>query len=185
MPRLFVALALPEEVRARLAGLAAGIRGARPVPAHQLHLTLRFIGEVTEAVGAQVEAELARASAPAFELAIRGAGAFGRPPRTLWAGVAPPEEVAALAAQVERAVVVSGLPPEERPFSPHVTLARLKGAPPFQVRDFLEAHRTLASEPFAITEVRLYGSVLSSKGAEHTVLARFPLSPRAPPGSAG
>src|SRR5262249_42652730 len=100
----------------------------------------------------------------------------GRAARVLWAGVMPPEKLIALAEQIERAVQRTGIAQEDRAFSPHVTLARMKT--PKNIRGYLEAHASLASAPFVVEDFVLFQSELSSKGAKYTALTRFPLKSR-------
>src|SRR5262249_19820172 len=144
----------------------------------QIHLTLRFIGDADEAMQREIEAALELIEVPAFTLAIRGTGQFpkNRAARVLWAGVDPEAPLVALARKVDEAVVAAGVAPEDRDFSPHVTLARIKDTPSKPaIERFLKEHAALQSPPFAIEEIRLYSSVLSSKGAVHTVEKSFPL----------
>ena len=127
MIRLFVGLELPAEVRERLRLLLSGIPYARWTPAENLHLTLRFIGEVDEVQAEAAHDALLGVDAAGFELTIRGCGAFdgGHRAQTLWAGVDRCDGLAHLHDKVEAAVVRAGLAPERRIFSPHITLARV------------------------------------------------------------
>ena len=125
MHRLFVAIRPPEEVRDLLIDTMDDSPALRWVGDEQLHLTLRFIGEVERPVANDIAAALDRVRSPHFDLRIRGVGQFEkRSGGALWAGIDPKEPVAALAAKIERAVQQVGLDPERRAFSPHVTLAR-------------------------------------------------------------
>ncbi len=179
MIRLFVALELPDDVRARLAGLAGGVPGARWVPQENLHLTLGFIGNVPESAFADIEGALARVAAPGFDLAIDGVGHFarGRAPTQLWAGVARNPALDHLQARVEHALAGAGVAPEKRKFMPHVTLARLKGSPRGRVQDFIAAHGLLYVAPFAVESFALFSSFLGHAGAIYHAEARFPLDP--------
>ena len=173
MIRLFVAIDLPEEVRGRLHALCTGQPGARWQDEHQLHLTLRFIGEVEEPVFARLREELPGAAIPAFPLTLSGLGVFpprGRP-RVVWAGVAPSEELIRLQRRVESRVRAAGLPPEGRRFSPHVTLARLRSTPSGRLRRYLEANGLFTAGPFPVTAYHLYSSVLGRAGALHRIEA--------------
>lgn len=181
MPRLFVAIDLPDAVRDELARRCSGLPGARWVRRDQMHLTLRFIGEVEDGVAAAVRAALARIQASPFELAVRGVGQF--PPRgaarVLWAGLDAPPALLALQGQVEAAVRGLGLPPEDKPFSAHVTLARFKAPPPpAALARFLRQHAGLTSPPFAVGHFTLYSSRLSPAGPDYICEARCPLEPR-------
>lgn len=178
MPRLFVAVEMPEGVKQHLALLTGGVPGARWVPRDQWHLTLRFVGDADGGELEDLRAELGRVRVPSFALAVRGVGHF--PPRgaptVLWAGVDRSDGLAALHDAVERAVRAAGLPPEDRKFHPHVTLARLKGTPPRRVGEWLSAHGLFEAPPFVAAEFVLFRSTLGSKGALHEVEEAYPLA---------
>ena len=164
--RLFVALALPDAVADDLLALRGGVPGARWSAREQLHLTLRFIGEVDGRDAAAIDDALASIRAPRFTLELKGVGEFGgKNPRALWAGVRDEAPVAHLQRKVESAIQRVGLPPEERKFSPHVTLARLRGSPRDRVIAFLASHALYASGPFDLNAFVLYSSALSPKGS--------------------
>lgn len=177
--RLFFALPLPDAPRQRLAELKTDLGKARWVSREQLHVTMRFLGEVDEdtaaRVVAEVEAERARQPFPALRFAVRGLGFFGgaRHPRVLWAAIDPAEPVRRIAEQLERAVEAAGLPRETRPFTAHVTLARLTRPRVDRVTAFLREHATFATETFDVPELILYRSTLTSSGAVHEPIHRF------------
>lgn len=179
MIRLFAGLALPEEVSGRLAAMGAGIPGARWVEARNLHVTLRFIGEVEDGLAREIHDALADAGlGPPVALSITGLGTFGsRQPHALWAAVDKTAALARLQAKVDGTVVRLGLAPEPRKFTPHVTLARLKGAPPGRVRDFIAGHSPLTLGPVSIDHVTLFRSHLGRAGAEYEAVADYPLAP--------
>jgi 2'-5' RNA ligase len=175
MHRLFVAIRPPEPIRARLLDLMGGVAGARWQDEDQLHLTLRFIGEVDGRVADDVDAALQSVIHPPFDLALAGTGAFERrgQPATLWAGVAPHEPVKTLHKKIDHALTRAGVEPERRAFHPHITLARLnRDVAPLQ--PFLEGH-AVTSSAFTVAEFRLYESRLTPGGAVHTLAARYPL----------
>lgn len=175
MSRLFVAFTPPEDVRRAAARLCRDMRGARPVPLDQMHLTLRFLGDVPDEEAALIAEGLETVRADRFEIRLEGVGSFGRPPRVLWAGVAPKEPVVRLHEAVEAALEGLAPEPEDRAFSPHFTLARLKNAPPVQVRAFLAENAAFVTEPFEVCELVLYSSVLSPQGATHQARLVVPL----------
>lgn len=177
MHRLFVAIDLPIEVRDRINGICRDLPGARWVPTDQLHLTLRFIGEVDDAVFTAIREALATVRGRAFAAAVQGVGHFppGKHPRVLWVGFVGAEALLSLQDSIERTVVAAGIPPEGRKFSPHITLARLKETPAGKVEAFEARCRTMASDPFPVTEFHLYSSTLSNKGALHRREASYPL----------
>lgn len=177
MIRLFTAIELPESLRIRLSLLQGGVPGARWSPAENLHLTLRFIGEVDEAVANDIDDALNSLRAPAFELTLRGAGEFGgRDPHALWIGVAASEPLARLAAKIESALQRMGLAAETRKYTPHVTLARLRDAPIAKVRAFLSGHASFDSGPFAVRKFALYSSHQSSSGSLYRVERTYALN---------
>lgn len=175
--RLFVAIDVPEAQRRLLSLLCAGLPGARWVPGEQLHLTLRFIGEVDGGLFRDAHEALLSVRSPCFELRLEGLGHFPPrgAPRVVWAGLAASEHLRRLRAGVERALSQAGLPPEGRKFHAHVTLARLKNTPPRRVADYLGRHATFATEPFLVEDFVLYSSVLGAGGAVHRAEERYAL----------
>ena len=166
MMRLFVAIALPDSVADGLVMLQGGIPGARWSTREQLHLTLRFIGEVDGRDAAAIDDALAAIRSPGFALELKGVGEFGgRNPRALWAGVRDEGPVVHLQRKIESAVQRAGIAAEERKFSPHITLARLRGAPRDRVITFLSAHALYASGPFEVNGFILYSSTLTPNGS--------------------
>lgn len=182
MHRLFVAIRPPAPIRHLLIDAMDDSPEFRWQDEEQLHLTLRFVGEIERPVAEDLAAALGRLRARRFDLRIAGAGRFEqRSGGALWAGVEPREPVAALAAKVERLCQSAGLAPERRAFHPHVTLARWKGRRTREVADFLDRARGLASEPFTVADVTLFESRLSRHGAHYDATATYPLEgPGAP-----
>jgi 2'-5' RNA ligase len=177
--RLFVALPLPDDLRARLAGMAGGVPNARWVAPENLHLTLRFIGEADGAQARDVDAALTRISVPAFSLSLAGVDHFGagEKVRSLWAGVDESAELSRLHGKIEHALQQAGLPPEGRKFKAHVTLARFKRNPGAKLYTFLAHHALFRGTPFAVREFVLYSSFLSHNGAIYSPEASYALRP--------
>ncbi len=175
--RLFVAIALPDEQRARLATMANGLPGARWVAQENLHLTLRFLGELDGNEARDVDAALAGIRMPGFEVRLEGVSHFGvgRKLRSLWAGVRADTALGRLRGKVEQAVVRAGLPPEKRKFKPHVTLARFKSNPGLKLHHFLAEYALFRTEPFQVDSFTLYSSFLSANGAIYRPEADYPL----------
>jgi 2'-5' RNA ligase len=166
MMRLFVALALPDQIAAGLLLLQGGVPGARWREREQLHLTLRFIGEVDGRDAAAIDDALAAIHAPRFTLELSGVGEFGgKNPRALWAGIRDDMAVRYLQRKIESALQRIDLQPEERKFSPHITLARLRGAPRDRVITFLAAHALYPSPPFEVNNFILYSSQMTPNGS--------------------
>lgn len=179
MIRLFVALRPPPAIRDALADVMEGVPGARWQDDEQLHLTLRFVGEVERPVAEDLAAALAQVHSPAPVVALAGVGSFGARGRadTLWAGVAPAEALRHLHAKVEQACARAGLPPERRAYHPHVTVARLPrslGAAA-EVEHWCARHAGLTSAPFALPHLVLYRSELGRSGATYEPVVRWPL----------
>jgi 2'-5' RNA ligase len=176
MIRLFVALEIPESIRTRLAMLEGGVPGARWASEEQMHLTLRFIGEVDGNVANDIDDALAGIRAPGFALELAGVGEFGgKKPHALWAGVRASEPLLHLQRKVETALQRIGLPAEERKFSAHVTLARMRSAPPEKVMQFLAHHALFASGPFEVNRFVLFSSQLGSGGSVYHPERLYPL----------
>jgi 2'-5' RNA ligase len=179
MHRLFVALRPPAAIRARLLDLMHGVDGARWQQDDQLHLTLRFIGEVDRHRANDIAAALGRVTAPAIDMTLSGVGMFDRRGRIdmLWAGVAPHDALASLHARVDRACLIAGVAPDSRAYLPHITLARLnRSAGP--VDDFLARNAGLASPPFQIADFGLYESLMGHGGSVYHLAERYPLTLR-------
>jgi 2'-5' RNA ligase len=176
MHRLFVAIRPPEEIRELLLDAMDDSADFRWQDDEQLHLTLRFVGEVDRPVADDLAAALGRVHASPFELRIAVTGRFEqRSSGAVWAGVEPKAPIAALAAKVERACVAVGLEPERRAFHPHITLARWKGRRSHEVARFLEHTRGLKSDSFEVREFILFESHLSRHGAHYEEVATYPL----------
>ena len=177
MPRLFVAIDPPLGIRERLAGLCCGLPGARWVEPEQLHLTLRFIGDVDGSMLRPVQEALAEVSAEAFSLQLEGIGFFpprGNP-RVVWVGIRKNEQLLRLHNRIESVLVRAGLEPEDRKYSPHITLARLKNTPATRIGAYLAQHGLFRTEEFPVKEFLLYSSVLNSRGARHSIEEGYPL----------
>jgi 2'-5' RNA ligase len=177
MHRLFAAIRPPEPIRDLLIDAMDDSADFRWQDEEQLHLTLRFVGEVERPVADDLAVALGQVRAPGFELRIAGVGRFEqRNSGALWAGVEPREPVAALAAKIERICQSVGLEPERRAFHPHITLARWKGRRTREVKDYLERTAGLSSEPFAVDSFILFESRLSRHGAHYEAVVPYPLS---------
>lgn len=160
--RLFAAVAIPDDVAERLLAVQKGVPGAKWRPRENLHLTLRFFGEVTEPVGNDIDEALAAigdVTAP-FPLQLKSAGSFGKEePHSLWIGASESGALRKLAADCERAGRRLGLKAETRKFSPHVTLAYLSGASDLERVHGFEARLGLfESPPFDVESFGLYSS---------------------------
>jgi 2'-5' RNA ligase len=168
--RLFVALDLPWPLRDRLGGLATGIFGARWVPRENLHLTLRFIGEVQNWRAEEVDLALHAIRGRSFPLVLSGVGLFEKAGRVtaLWAGVDRCPPLDHLQAKIETALQRTGLEPERRRFVPHVTLARLDQPANDKITGFIQRNNLFRAEPFSVERFTLFSSQLGKEGSVYT-----------------
>jgi 2'-5' RNA ligase len=179
--RLFVALDIPEDVRAAIGAIIAKLRGedrsARWVRIEGAHVTLKFIGEVSVEKASDIQTALANVPlATPIKMSFHGLGFFPneRRPRVLWAGIERGAELGALAATVETALEPLGIAREKRAFSPHLTLARFdssNGLDP--LRECIAKAGPLEFGSSIAREFHLYQSVLKRGGAEYTRLATY------------
>ena len=178
--RLFVGLPLPGDLRRRLAGLAGGLPGARWVAPDNLHVTLRFIGEVDDGQAEDIDAALAAIRAPAFAVTVAGVGCFdrGRQVHAVWAAVEAGEAIGHLYEKVELAVMRAGCEPERRKFKAHVTLARLRDTPVRRVGEYIQTRQGFPGGTFTAGCFTLYRSHLGHGGAHYEALVDYPLDDR-------
>ena len=176
MHRLFVALDFPAVIKERLTIMCCGLPGARWVAPEHMHLTIRFIGEVDSQVFQTVREVLTEVRCKPFPLRLEGVGFFpprGKP-RVVWAGITPSDHLYQLRNRIESILVRTGLEPEGRKYSPHITLARLKNTPDSRAGAFLSHNSFFQTDEFQVNEYLLYSSVLSSKGAKHYIEEVYP-----------
>ena len=178
MPRLFIAVDLPAEIKNNLEKMSFGIPGAKWIDPQQIHLTVRFIGEVDGTTFLDIKTALEQVSLKPFSLALKGVGHFpprGKP-RVLWVGIEQSQPLQSLKGRIDKILATVGLQPEGRKFSAHITLARLKNSPIHMVANFLAGNGLFSQEPFEIKDFKLYSSTLTPKGAIHKVEKVYPLT---------
>lgn len=176
MHRLFVAIRPPQAIRDLLIDAMDESPDFRWQSDEQLHITLRFIGEVDRPLAEDLAAALGELRFERLALRIRSVGQFDqRSGGALWAGLDPKAPLAALAAKVERVCQRVGLEPERRAFMPHITLARWKGRRSREAEDFVRRSAGLASEPFEVDRFILFESHLSRHGAHYEEVASYDL----------
>lgn len=178
--RLFVAIDLPDEIKDRVQEICTGIGKAHWVRMEQLHLTLRFIGDADERLFHAIRDELKKVSVPPFSLTIHGTGCFPprRDPRVLWIGLQEKTLLLQLQEMVEWSLENVGLVRDTRPFSPHITIARLKEGPKDDISPYLVKHESFNLPSFTVSEFYLYSSTLTPGGAIHKKEATYPLHPK-------
>lgn len=176
--RLFVALPLPDGIVARLNLMCSGIPGARWVEPANMHITLRFIGEVDEDAAEEINYNLSHIEAPGFDLELQGLNTFGQgfKAHALWVGVALTPALAHLQSKVDSAVTRAGQPPEGRRFTPHVTIARLNKPETGRLQSFIEGNNLFKAGPFTVDTFTLYESQTGKGGPVYTALEDYPLT---------
>lgn len=177
MPRLFVGIELPDDIRQLIGSLKAPLPGVRFIDSDNLHLTLRFAGDIDNPQARELGHALAGIDLAAFEMRLNGLGTFGgKDPRTLWAGVEGDAELTTLARQCERAARMAGLKPEGRAFKPHITIARLNKPRIDALTRFLTRHGRFGSDPFVVSRFVLFSSKPLVGGGPYVVEEAYPLS---------
>lgn len=165
-------------MREQLLAAMGGIAGARWQSDEQLHLTLRFLGDLPRPLAEEVALTLGRIRFPPLTLALSGVGQFadsrGRV-NSIWAGVTPHDDVARLHRKVDQAVQQMGVAADPRAFLPHITLARLN-VPMTATERFLADQSGLASAPALFDHLYLWESHLGGAGAVYEAVARYPLN---------
>jgi RNA 2',3'-cyclic 3'-phosphodiesterase len=178
--RMFIAIDLPPAVAAEVRAICKGLPAAHWSNPAQLHLTLRFLGEMPAEAVEGLRGELSRVTGAGFELGLRGVGVFPkkrRPARVLWTGVTPEAPACALKDAID---AVLGPDPEaaERGFSPHLTLARFRDDPGPALADYLARQAAFASATWAVGAFHLYKSTIGHDGAVHELVQDYPLAAR-------
>ena len=184
--RLFVALEIPSAVRQNLATLLDSMRAVTKEPrwvrAENLHVTLKFLGEIAETkVDAVRSALTAIHSDKIIALDFRGLGFFPdeKHPRVFWAGLEASPNLKALAGDIEGAMEKLGIPHEKREFSPHLTLARFERLRlPEALRKLVTDNQQREFGSLRTNEFRLIQSKLKPAGAEYTTVATFQFAPK-------
>lgn len=175
MIRLFTALEIPDEVAEKIAPLQRGLDGARWVERADLHITLRFAGDLPNNVADDFAAALEDIPVEPFEVELEGLGEFGgKRPHTLYAGVKPSEPLRILQGRHESAARRAGLKPETRNYMPHVTIARLSRVETSAVYAFIGAHSPFTAPPFTVSRFTLFSAKASTGGGPYVPEHRYP-----------
>jgi len=175
MPRLFTGIELPEDIVRRLSMLRAGLNGAIWIDPDNYHITMRFVGDITDAQASHFADALADIRFDSFDLELSGLGSFGgNKPRSLWAAVKQSPALQLLQKAHERAARFAGLPPETRNFVPHITLARLRNVSPYAAAEYLAGHGGFFAPPFSVGRFVLFSSRPNQGGGPYLVEEGYP-----------
>jgi RNA 2',3'-cyclic 3'-phosphodiesterase len=176
LPRLFTGIEIPTQIAQGLSMLRGGLPGARWIDPGNYHLTLRFIGDVDGHVGRDVMQMLGSVRRTAFQIVLDRLDQFGgKKPRAVFAGATPTPPLLELQAEHERLLQRIGLPPEQRKYAPHITLARLRDSSAHQVAQYLASRAPFRSPPFSVSRFVLFSSRASTGGGPYVVEAAYPL----------
>ena len=188
--RTFIAIEIPQHIHKAIEDRTAGLKAAlgpslvRWVPVENIHLTLKFLGDISPAnveLLAQMLTQEARQQ-QVFEIRFEGLGVFPNPrrPRVLWIGIQAPASLEALQHGIEAAITRLGYPGEARPFSPHLTIGRVKqnvgGEGMQSIRSAVQATHIGALGTAQVTNLALFKSELKPTGAVYTRLLAAPLA---------
>lgn len=175
--RLFIAIELPEQHKSLLSEARREIKGVKWTPPDQLHLTLRFLGNVESSHVSTLVDRLQQIRSLSFTLHLEGISAFPshRRPRIIHIATRDSKPLLTLHREVDEMVIAAGVLPDPKPFSPHVTIARVKEERRGELAAYFDQYRNLALPPMPVEEVRLYKSILQRTGALHECLYAFPL----------
>lgn len=179
MPRLFVALPIPDDVADSLSTMQGGVPDANWVPSENFHITLAFIGEVDGGMAQDIDAALATIDGPILDIELAGVDHFvdRRQPKALYAAVTREERLSRLRQRVVKALRGEGVKLDRRKFRPHVTLARFNRRAEIghHLAQFVASHSLFRAGPFEIENFRLYSSITRPDGALYDVEAEYPL----------
>jgi 2'-5' RNA ligase len=177
MPRLFTALEIPADPAFSLSLLRGGLPGARWIDPENYHITLRFIGDIDEPTADEIADALSRVDRRSFEVSIDGLSAFGgKKPHSIFAVVRMTTPLRELQGEHERIVQRIGLEPERRKFTPHVTIARLKGAQAGDIAAYLALRGDFRTPSFRVGRFVLLSSRASRGGGPYVMEEAYPLA---------
>lgn len=177
MPRLFVGLEIPSDIAFALSLKRGGLHGARWIDQEKYHITLRFIGDIDERKADDAVDVLHYIDRPPFELSLGNLDMFASrsKPHSLWASITPSMPLMTLQSEIERGLRKIGLSPDSRKFTPHVTIARLKGTNCTDAARYLSERGDYFSPVFQVASFVLFSSRNSIGGGQYLVEERFGL----------
>ena len=186
--RAFIAIELPQEIKNTLSRLQAKLKAAgadvKWVEPNNIHLTLKFLGEIDEQINGKVNSclEKIRETQKPFTISLSSPGAFPNTssPRVVWVGIKQGDaEIKGLTIFLEKQAAEIGLPTENREFSSHITIGRVRsGKNRRELAELLSklSQNSLEDNPFPANKITLFKSTLTSRGPVYEVLKEFPLS---------
>ena len=181
MPRLFTGLEIPESQKQYLSGLRGSLYGARWIDPENYHITLRFIGDIERRLARNIENALAGIYRDPLNITLNDLGIFGgEKPHAIIASVKPTRALLELQYEHERTMRELGLPKDPRKFTPHVTLARLRGTSVGEVAEYLSSRQAFHVQSFTVSSFALYSAKPSTGGGPYMIEASYPLGEDTP-----
>ncbi len=177
MPRLFIAIDIPDPVKDNICELRRNLPGVRWVDRDQIHITMQFIGDSDDSLFGRIKSSLSEIKLAPFGLELTGSGFFPneRRPSVFWLGCGENRGLSDLKEYMDLVLDSCGIPPESRKFQPHITVARLKLVNAKDCIKLNSIHKNLFPMEFHVSEFVLYSSLLKSDGAEHCKECVYPL----------
>ncbi len=176
MPRLFTGLEIPEAQTDYLLNLRGSLYGARWIDPENYHITLRFIGDIDRRIARDIENELGVILREPLEITLTDLSVFGgEKPHAIIASVKPTRALLELQHEHERIMRDLGLPKDPRKFTPHITLARLRGTGVMDVVEYLSSRQAFHVQGFTASSFELYSAKPSTGGGPYVIEASYPL----------
>ena len=177
MPRLFIAIDIPDPIKDKICELRRNLPGVRWTVRDQIHITMRFIGDSDDMLFSKIKSSLSEIKLPPFGLELTGSGFFPneRRPSVFWLGCGENRGLSDLKEYMDLVLDSCGIPPERRKFQPHITVARLKLVNEKDCIKLKNIHKVLFPTGFNVTGFVLYSSLLKGNGAEHSKECIYPL----------
>ena len=175
--RLFFAIALPQAVLHDFSSLAMPVSHVRWIPPTNIHLTVQFIGTVEESVAEQIQRAVRSLQLPSFQMRLSGVGAFPsiERPSVLWVGVDADAGLFTLQRDIFSRLDSLQLNLEQRPFRPHITVARIQRGKRADVTDWIRIHEHYGTDPIRVEAYQLFSSELRPSGAIYRQVAKYSL----------
>jgi RNA 2',3'-cyclic 3'-phosphodiesterase len=181
MPRLFTGLEIPDAQTDYLLNLRGSLYGARWIDPENYHITLRFIGDIDRRIARDIENALGEIIRDPVEITLTDLSIFGgEKPHAIIVSVKPTRALLELQYEHERIMRELGLPKDPRKFTPHITLARLRGSSPTNVVDYLSSRRAFHVQSFIAKSFALYSAKPSTGGGPYVIEASYPLGEDVP-----
>jgi 2'-5' RNA ligase len=182
--RTFIALDIEENVRQNISNFMEKVsalqnKGVKFVESNNLHVTIKFIGDIPQENVDSVISTLGEIASEPFEVDIKGIGGFpsnDRQPRVLWVGIEKNEALLRLFDAVDRRLFTAGISRDQKPFYPHLTIARAKTEIKQELMDLIQIYRTKYFGSFQVKEFYLFKSELTGKGPIYSKIKAFPLN---------